>query len=126
MIVRAWLVPLCIRGCWVVMGIVVASDMGWLPTGTAGPEPMPNRIVRPMATAPQLPMAGGNGKNFVEIAKIGEACGRQYRGKSKRKTEMARTSSPFDDPFFRKFFGDEFFKRDQPHREPKSVDRVPG
>jgi len=27
--------------------------------------------------------------------------------------------SPLDDPFFRKFFGDEFFKRDAPQREPR-------
>src|SRR4029077_20588887 len=68
-LVRAWLVPVTLVTVGMVIGIVVASDMGWLPTGTAGPEPIPDPIARPVATAPQLPMTGGSGKNFVEIAK---------------------------------------------------------
>ena len=68
-LVRAWLVPFTLVAGGVIIGIVVASNMGWLPTGTAGPDPIPNPIARPVATAPQLPMAGGSGKNFVEIAK---------------------------------------------------------
>lgn len=74
-LVRAWLVPFTLVAGGIIIGIVVASDMGWLPTGTAGPEPIPDPIVRPVATAPQLPIIGGGGKNFVEIAKsvIGRA-----------------------------------------------------
>ena len=115
---RSWLVPFVFVAVGVVMGIVVASDMGWLSNGTAGPDQMPNGIVRPITTAPQLPMAGGNAKNFVEIAKtvkpavVNIAASRSGKGDGPQ-------SSPFDDPFFRKFFGDEFFKRDQPHRERK-------
>ena len=33
--VRAWLVPVTLVTVGMVIGIVVASDMGWLPTGTA-------------------------------------------------------------------------------------------
>ena len=68
-LVRAGLIPLVLVTGGIIIGIVVASNMGWLPSGTAGPEPVPGPIVRPVATAPQVPMAGGSGKNFVEIAK---------------------------------------------------------
>ena len=47
-LVRAWLVPFTLVAGGIIIGIVVASDMGWLPTGTAGPEPIPNPIVRPV------------------------------------------------------------------------------
>ena len=67
-LVRAGLVPLALVTGGIIIGVVVASNMGWLPTGTAGPEPIPYSIPKPMAqpvaTAPQVPMAGGNGKNF--------------------------------------------------------------
>src|SRR3989338_4685635 len=66
---RPWVVPFTLIAVGIVIGFVVASDMGWLPSGTAGPEPVPAPLARPVATAPQLPMTGGNGKNFVEIAK---------------------------------------------------------
>ena len=76
-LVRAGLLPLALVTGGIIIGVVVASNLGWLPSGTAGPEPIPiqipnqipNPVVRPVATAPQLPMAGGSGKNFVEIAK---------------------------------------------------------
>ena len=43
-LVRAGLVPLALVTGGIIIGIVVASNMGWLPTGTAGPEPIPNPI----------------------------------------------------------------------------------
>ena len=55
---RSWLVPFILVTVGIVIGVIVASDMGWLPTGTAGPEPIPSPIVRPVATAPQPPMTG--------------------------------------------------------------------
>jgi len=110
---RSWLVPLILVTVGIVIGVIVASDMGWLPTGTAGPEPIPNPIVRPVATAPQLPMAGGSGKNFVEIAKsVKPAVVNIAATRSGKPGEGPHGS--LDDPFFRKFFGDEFFKRDAP------------
>jgi len=120
-LVRAWLVPFTLVAGGIIIGIVVASDMGWLPTGTAGPEPIPNPIVRPVATAPQLPMAGGSGKNFVEIAKSVKPAVVNIAATRSGKSGDNPHGSPLDDPFFRKFFGDEFFKRDRdaPQREPK-------
>ena len=116
---RSWVVPFVLLAVGIVIGIVVASDMGWLPTGTAGPDSMPNGIVHPIATAPQLPMTGGNAKNFVEIAKMVKPAVVNIAASRSGKSGEGPQSSPFDDPFFRRFFGDEFFKRDQPHRERK-------
>ena len=116
---RSWVIPFVLLAVGVVIGIVVASDMGWLPTGSAEPDSMPNGIVRPVTTAPQLPMAGGNAKNFVEIAKMVKPAVVNIAASRSGKSGDGPQSSPFDDPFFRRFFGDEFFKRDQPHRERK-------
>jgi serine protease Do len=120
-LVRAWLVPVTLVAGGIIIGIVVASNMGWLPTGTAGPEPIPNPIVRPVATAPQVPMAGGSGKNFVEIAKSVKPAVVNIAATRSGKSGENPHGAPLDDPFFRKFFGDEFFKRDRdaPPREPK-------
>jgi serine protease Do len=116
---RSWLVAVMFMAVGVVIGVVVASDMGWLPTGTAGLDQIPTGIVRPVATAPQTPVAGGNAKNFVEIAKTVKPAVVNIAASRSGKSGDGPQSSPFDDPFFRRFFGDEFFKRDQPHRERK-------
>ncbi len=116
---RSMLVPFVLVTVGVIIGIVVASDMGWLPAGTAGPEPAPGGIVRPVATAPQLPMAGGEAKNFVDIAKMVKPAVVNIAATRSGKSGDGPLSSPFDDPFFRKFFGDEFFKREAPQRERK-------
>ena len=118
-LVRAGLVPIALVTGGIIIGIVVASNMGWLPTGTAGPEPIPSPIVRPVATAPQLPMGGGSSKNFVEIAKSVKPAVVNIAATRTGKSGEGPHGSPLDDPFFRKFFGDEFFKRDAPQREPK-------
>src|SRR6476620_9534013 len=118
-LVRAWLIPFTLVSGGIIIGIVVVSNMGWLPTGTAGPEPIPSPIVRPVATAPQVPMAGGTGKNFVEIAKSVKPAVVNIAATRSGKSGESPHGSPLDDPFFRKFFGDEFFRRDAPQREPR-------
>ena len=50
-LVRAGLVPLALVTGGIIIGVVVASNMGWLPTGTAGPEPIP----RPRSFVPWPP-----------------------------------------------------------------------
>ena len=118
-LVRSGLVPLALVTGGIIIGIVVASNMDWLPSGTAGPEPIPSPIVRPVATAPQLPMGGGSAKNFVEIAKSVKPAVVNIAATRSGKSGDSPHGSPLDDPFFRKFFGDELFKRDAPQREPK-------
>ena len=118
-LVRAGLIPVILVTGGIIIGIVVASKMDWLPSGTAGPEPTPGPIVHPVATAPQPPMAGGSGKNFVEIAKSVKPAVVNIAATRSGKSVESPHGSPLDDPFFRKFFGDEFFKRDAPQREPR-------
>ncbi len=116
---RSWVYGGLFLTVGVVIGLVVASNLGWLPSGTAGPDTVPEAVVRPVATAPQLPLAGGTGKSFVEIAKMVKPAVVNIAATRNGKPTDGPQSSPFDDPFFRRFFGDEFFKRDQPHRERK-------
>jgi serine protease Do len=118
-LVRAGLIPVVLVTGGIIIGIVVASQMDWLPSGTAGPEPVPDPIVRPVVSAPQVPMAGGSGKNFVEIAKSVKPAVVNIAATRSGKSIEGPHGSPLDDPFFRKFFGDEFFKRDAPQREPR-------
>ncbi|MDH4186880.1 MAG: S1C family serine protease, partial [Nitrospira sp.] len=110
---RSWVVPFVLIAVGIVIGAIVASDMGWMPNGTAGPEPTPVTLARPVATAPQLSMPGGSGKNFVEIAKSVKPSVVNIAATRTGKAGEGPQGSPFDDPFFRRFFGDEF-KREMP------------
>ncbi len=118
---RRWLVAATLLTVGIVIGFVVASDFGWLPTGHAVPDassiaptlPIP----RPVSTAPQ-PVLGGGNQTFVDIAKsVKPAVVNIYATKSGR-SEGSGTA-PFDDPLFRKFFGDEFFKKFEHPKERK-------
>ncbi|HET9844529.1 MAG TPA: DegQ family serine endoprotease [Nitrospira sp.] len=110
------LVPYLLLAFGAVIGVVVASDLGWMPSGSAGPDTRGNGAVYPIATAPQQPVTGGTAKSFVEIAKTVKPAVVNIAASRSGKAGDGPQSSPFDDPFFRRFFGDEFFKRDQPHQ----------
>lgn len=116
---RSWIVAATLLTAGMIIGFVVASDLGWLPTGHAVPDAPSATIARPVATAPQPVLSGVGGQTFVEIAKaVKPAVVNIYATKSGRSEGSHAT--PFDDPFFRKFFGDEFFKRfDQQPKERK-------
>ncbi|MBD0315818.1 MAG: hypothetical protein ICV75_03915, partial [Nitrospiraceae bacterium] len=106
---RKWIVAATLLTAGMIIGFVVASDLGWLPTGHAVPED-PAPLARPVATAPQPVLSGSGGHSFVDIAKaVRPAVVNIYATKSGRSEGSHAT--PFDDPFFRRFFGDEFFKR---------------
>jgi serine protease Do len=112
--------PYVLLGLGVGIGVVAASELGWMSRGTAGPDTPTNGAVRPVATVPQQPpVAGGPGKSFVEIAKSVKPAVVNIAASRSGKSGEGPQSSPFDDPFFRRFFGDEFFKREQPHRDRK-------
>jgi serine protease Do len=99
----------------IVIGLVVAADLGWLPFGHA----VPDSPARPVATAPQPSLGGGTDRNFVEIARtVKPAVVNIFTSRSGRSLEGPHTM-PFDDPFFRRFFGDEFFRRFEAPRERK-------
>ncbi|MBH0206964.1 MAG: trypsin-like serine protease, partial [Nitrospira sp.] len=106
-----------------IIGFVVASDLGWLSNGHAVPDssavaPQASPpIVRPVSTAPQ-PILGGANQTFVDIARsVKPAVVNIYATKSGRGEGSGGT--PFDDPLFRKFFGDEFFRKFEHPKEKK-------
>jgi serine protease Do len=119
--IRRWMVTATLLTVGIVIGFVVASDLGWLPAGHAVPDvssiapTLP--IARPVSTAPQ-PVLGGGNQTFVDIAKsVKPAVVNIYATKNGR-SEGSGTA-PFDDPLFRKFFGDEFFKKFEHPKERK-------
>jgi len=116
---RKWMVAATLLTAGMMIGFVVASDLGWLPTGHAVPDAPSAPIARPIATTPQPILSGGGGQTFVEIAKtVKPAVVNIYATKSGRSD--GPHAMPFDDPFFRRFFGDEFFRRfEQQPRERK-------
>jgi serine protease Do len=91
----------------VILGLIVTSDLGWLPTGHAVPE-----IAPPPKPAPVIPPAGiGNDRNFVEVAKAVTPTVVNISTTRVTKLPEGHGFGPFDDPLFRRFFGDELFKR---------------
>ena len=105
-------------GVGVVIGLVVAADLGWLPFGHA----VPGAPAVQVSTAPQPPAASlavGGDHNFVQIAKkVKPAVVNIFTARSGKGPEGPH-ALPFDDPFFRRFFGDEFFRRFEAPRERK-------
>ena len=116
---RSRALPYLLLALGAIIGVVAASDLGWISRGTAGHDSPMEGVVRPVATVPQQPVTGGTAKSFVEIAKTVKPAVVNIAASRSGKSGDGPQSSPFDDPFFRKFFGDEFFKREQPHRERK-------
>jgi serine protease Do len=111
------LVGLLLVGIGMLIGLVVAADLGWLPFGHAIPEEAP----RPVATAPPPAVLGGGGgeRAFVQIAKaVRPAVVNIFTSRTGRGPEGPH-AMPFDDPFFRRFFGEEFLKRFEAPRERK-------
>lgn len=118
---RSWIVAATLLTAGIIIGFVVASDLGWLSTGHAVPDPSsvaPSpTVARPVSTAPQPTLADG-GQTFVDIAKaVKPAVVNIYATKSGRSGGSGLT--PFDDPLFRKFFGDEFFRKFEHPKERK-------
>ncbi|HJU05000.1 MAG TPA: DegQ family serine endoprotease [Nitrospiraceae bacterium] len=108
-------------GAGIVIGLAVASDLGWLPFGHAVPESPPVAVAPPLAVPAAVPPAAvtqGADRNFVQVAKavtqavVNISTMRSGSGKEGH-------GMPFDDPFFRRFFGDEFFRRFEAPRERK-------
>lgn len=120
---KNWVVTAALLTAGIIIGFVVASDLGWLSNGHAVPDASsvapssPPPIVRPVSTAPQ-PILGGGNQTFVDIAKsVKPAVVNIYATKSGRGEGSGGT--PFDDPLFRKFFGDEFFRKFEHPKEKK-------
>src|SRR3989442_13046606 len=62
---KSVLIGLLLIGVGALLGLVVASDLGWLPYGHAVHQPVVAVVPKPVA----LPLRGGSEQNFVEVAK---------------------------------------------------------
>ncbi|WP_447979764.1 DegQ family serine endoprotease [Candidatus Nitrospira bockiana] len=104
----------------VIIGLAVASDLGWLPFGHAVPESTERRAApaptpTPVAVPPAV-VVPDTDHNFVRVAKaVTPAVVNISTTRSGR--EGGGHAMPFDDPLFRRFFGEEFFRRFEAPRE---------
>lgn len=90
----------------VIAGIVFSSRLDWLPSA----------ISSPAETAPP-PVIGGTPPNFVPVVKAVMPAVVNISTTRLVKQGGPAQSPLMDDPFFRQFFGDEFFHRFQIPRE---------
>jgi serine protease Do len=117
--VRSLILGAVLIATGVIIGLVVASDFGWLPFGHAVPDVAPGKEV--VANPPAPPGFGGTlgtDRNFVQVAKAVTPAVVNIATVRSGKPE-GMPNMPFDDPFFRRFFGDEFFRRFEAPRERK-------
>jgi serine protease Do len=121
--VSSGFVGVLLIGLGIVMGVVLASEMGWIPFGHAVPEaPVVRQAPPPSPPAASVPPApAANGQGFVQVAKtVKPAVVNVFSTRNGRGD--APHAMPFDDPFFRRFFGDEFFRRfEQPQRKERGL-----
>ena len=117
---RFWIVPLLLLTAGVLIGVGVSSDLGWLPTGHAVPEPAPAQapIATPVATAVQPSLPGAGALSFVDVAKAVKPAVVNIFATRNGSSEGTQ-STPFEDPFFRRFFGEEWMKRFEAPKERK-------
>jgi len=117
--VSSRLVGVLLIGLGIVIGVVIASEMGWVPFGHAVPEApvVPRGVDAGVRQAPPpppvvsiLPGSAADSQGFVQVAKaVKPAVVNVFSTRSGRGD--VPHAMPFDDPFFRRFFGDEFFRR---------------
>ena len=95
----------------VIAGVIISSNLGWIPLGQAKVEPIPPRITQHLAETE---------KAFVEISKrVTPAVVNISTTKTMAGMEKGQLSPFFKDPFFRRFFGDEFFREHEMPRKRK-------
>lgn len=95
----------------IITGVVISSNLGWIPLGQAKVEPIPPRITQHLAETE---------KAFVEISKrVTPAVVNISTTKTMKGMERGPFSPFFQDPFFRRFFGDEYFNEHQMPRKRK-------
>ena len=118
---RSWIIPLSLLIVGVLIGVIVSSNLGWLPTGHAVPEPLPvpAPVVRPVTTAVQPPLPGAGAQSFVDVAKAVKPAVVNIFADSGMDSSEGSQGTPFEDPFFRRFFGEEWMKRFDAPKERK-------
>jgi serine protease Do len=114
------LAGLLLVGAGILIGVVVASDLGWIPFGHAVPD-VTSLSVAPEPVASLSPSLAGvfPGKNFVGVAKVVTPAVVNISTTRVGRGNETSHAAPFDDPSLRRFFGDEFFRRFETPKEPK-------
>ncbi len=109
--VRGIFLALMLIGTGLVLGFTLASDLGWLPSGRAQNE---SKAVERSALLGAAP-------NFVEVSKAAKPAVVNISTTRLVKGEEggAPTNPFFEDPFFRRFFGDEFYRQFEAPRQRK-------
>jgi serine protease Do len=105
------LVALILVGAGVVIGFTLASDLGWLRVGEAQNQ---------MKAAERVPILG-TAPNFVEVSKaVTPAVVNISTTRVVKNEENSGPGNPFfEDPFFRRFFGDDFYRQFETPRQRK-------
>ena len=86
----------------IIAGVIISSNLGWIPLGNAKIEPIPPKVTEQLEATE---------KAFVEIAKrVNPAVVNISTTKISKGLEQGPLSPFFQDPLFRRFFGDEFFR----------------
>jgi serine protease Do len=110
--VRGIFVALLLIGAGMVLGFTFASDLGWLPF---------SRAQNDVKAGERAPMVGA-APNFVAVSKaatpavVNIATTRVVKGDDGGGAPM---NPFFEDPFFRRFFGDEFYRQFEAPRQRK-------
>ncbi len=95
----------------VIAGVIISSNLGWIPLGQAKVEPIPPKITQHLAETERA---------FVEISKrVTPSVVNISTTKTMRGMEKGQLSPFFKDPFFRRFFGDEFLREHEMPRKRK-------
>ncbi len=94
-----------------VSGFILSASLNWTPLGQGGPAEPPKIVAPPVVAAPGVEQPFVTVSRAVTPAVVNIATTRVVR------TPQSQAPRPFDDPFFRQFFGDEFSRRFQAPRE---------
>src|SRR5690348_15480237 len=112
---------LLVLGAGVGIVLAVAPDLGWPPFGHAarGPAATRNDTRPAKGGAIQPALVPGSGQNFVPIAQAATPAAVNISTTPQGREGGGQHGTPFDGPFFRRFFGDEFFRRFEAPKERK-------
>ena len=115
---RSWVLSGLLVGAGILIGAIVASDMGWLPFGHAVPDSPVKQVQLAQTTVPTPASISGD-RNFVAVAKAVKPAVVNIFSSRTTKSGEGPHAMPFNDPFFRRFFGEEFFRQFEVPRERK-------